>query len=174
MHVARGALANAIRKVGLSCTDNVQRDAGRIATLLLEAVDSDVECGEASCATCYPADVPRITREQLADLLRGFRLTVDQGGSAITGSVRDPDEVASAVFGRLSADQAHEDGPEEEGCRFGGRRCLIPCACTRRDEAGAADPEVHAMAVVVAALDGLDDLACHRVCNWLADRYGIA
>lgn len=54
------------------------------------------------------AEVKRITEDQLADMLKGFRLAVrTEDGGLVNGEIHVPDNVALHVFRSVSA--AHED-----------------------------------------------------------------
>lgn len=104
------------------------------------------------------ADVPRITREQLADLLHGFGVDViTAGGVTGNGRVADPDAVAADVFSLFAT--------PGNGC--GAPKPPAP------DPAPAADPEVAAMAALAPVLplvSRLDRDARERVMRWATAR----
>lgn len=123
----------------------------------------------------------RITEQQLADLLRGFYLTVRQDTGKIHGQVDDPRDVANAVFRQLSANQAHEPHPtgprlqDADLCARCGNQFKPGQVC---DSCREGDPEVAAMAAIVTVMDELDEHAIllgedvhERVIRWAMARW---
>lgn len=109
-----------------------------------------------------------ITREQLTDALREFRLTVrDEFGQATHGVVMMPEQAASALLSQLSANAAHEDDEARE--TTDGHRCCWHLSL---------NPEMRRMAEISASLEALDGAgncgraSVRRVLSYLASRYG--
>lgn len=118
----------------------------------------------------------RITEQQLADLLRGFYLTVRQDTGKIHGQVDDPRDVANAVFRQLSANQAHEPHPtgprlqDADLCARCGNQFKPGQVC---DSCREGDPEVAAMAALAPVLPLVSALghdARARVMDWATRR----
>lgn len=126
-------------------------------------------------------------KDGLADLAGCFK--ADTLVTRGKGAVWLPEEHAAMLLGKIAGDQKRRRA-EEAQCRAEGARCDReggPCTCPCDPEAEAAalapastaDPELAAMAAIVAALDSIatgdadeDERAVRRIVRYLCDRYG--
>jgi len=124
------------------------------------------------------AEVKRITEVQLADMLKGFRLAVrTEDGGLVNGEVHVPDNVALHVFRSVGAPprEPHPTGPrlaDADLCARCGDQFKAGQACDACRESDA-DPELAAMAAVVAALERLRPDECSRVLDWARRRFAV-
>lgn len=107
------------------------------------------------------ADSVIVTREQLADALKGVRVTVYDGDDEATGPLAQPDGLAAALF---------EDFSEEMRKRFTGPPVFLPMPPE--------PPELERYARICAEIDAMDAnggrRAVVRVIDYLDSRYADA
>jgi hypothetical protein len=140
-----------------------------------------------------------VTESQLAEVLEGFYVHVRTATGTCTAQVTGADETAKAIFAALSRTAAlrepHPTGPrltDADLCARCGNQFLNGQVCDACRESHSyqlaealkpdapADPEVAAMAAIVAAMDRLDeetillgDDVHERVIRWAMARWNV-